>query len=303
MNILKPPGITSFGTVAWLRRILDIRKVGHTGTLDPLAAGVLPICVGKGTKIIQFLPEGEKEYIFELKLGQSTDTLDLEGEITAESENWKDLTEAEIITVIKSFIGPQEQVPPMYSAISYNGKRLYQLAREGKEVEREARDINIFSLDILEMQLPFVRIKTRCSRGTYIRSLVRDIGQRLSAEAVMSFLLRTASGPFKLEETWAPGEVEDIVENEQDASRILSNLTTYLELPELKIIPEAHIKATNGTELFISDLVKNNFIENLEHDQKIILYGEDNLFISICKVNLEEEFSLEHEKVFNIKEN
>ncbi|MBF8436661.1 tRNA pseudouridine(55) synthase TruB [Halanaerobiaceae bacterium Z-7014] len=301
LNLLKPPGISSFGMVGWLRRVLDMRKIGHTGTLDPLAAGVLPLCAGKATRIIQFLPEGKKTYICDMKLGISTNTLDLEGKITDRDESWKELKPAIIMDVFKSFQGKIEQVPPMFSAINYKGKRLYQLAREGKEIERESRDVEIFDLEILEINLPNIRFKVTCSKGTYIRSLVRDIGKKLDTEAVMIFLLRTRSGPFDIKNALYPEELErNLTENNRE--KIFIPLTEYLDFPKLKIKSDAFIRATNGAFLYKEDLLNLNGYE-FNKDDDIILY-DDDLFISICQVDFEDgRYVLKPDKVFNIEEN
>ncbi len=297
---MKPPGISSFGMVGWLRRVLDMRKIGHTGTLDPLAAGVLPLCVGKATRTIQFLPEGRKTYICEMKLGISTNTLDLEGKVTARDNSWQDLKNELIIDTFKNFEGQIEQIPPMFSAINYNGKRLYQLAREGKEIERDSRDIEIFDLEIFEINLPVIRFKVTCSKGTYIRSLVRDMGENLNTEAVMTFLLRTESGPFKIKNSLYPKELE-LNLNVKDKDKIFIPLTGHLDFPKLKINSEAFIRATNGAFLYKEDLLELNGYE-FNKDDDVILY-DDDLFISICQVDFEEDrYVLKPDKVFNIEE-
>ncbi|MFW6382065.1 MAG: tRNA pseudouridine(55) synthase TruB [Bacillota bacterium] len=300
LNLLKPPGISSFGMVGWLRRVLDMRKIGHTGTLDPLAAGVLPLCVGKATRIIQFLPEGSKTYICEMKLGISTNTLDLEGKIIARDSSWEELKSEFVIEIFNKFQGQIEQIPPMFSAINYKGKRLYQLAREGKEIERESRDVIINDLKILNINLPVIRFMVTCSRGTYIRSLVRDLGKSLNTEAVMTFLLRTESGPFKLKNSLYPKELEQKIDVKSN-NKIFTPLTKHLDYPKIKIKPEAYIRATNGAYLYKEDLMELNDYKFNKNDD-IILY-DDNLFISICQVDLEDDrYVLKPDKVFNIEE-
>jgi len=287
--------------VGWLRRVLDMRKIGHTGTLDPLAAGVLPLCAGKATRIIQFLPEGKKTYICDMKLGISTNTLDLEGKVTNRDESWKELNPEIFMDVFKSFQGKIEQVPPMFSAINYKGKRLYQLAREGKEIERESRNVEIFDLEILEINLPNIRFKVTCSKGTYIRSLVRDIGKKLDTEAVMIFLLRTRSGPFDIKDALYPEELERNL-RKNNREKIFIPLTEHLDFPKLKIKSDAFIRATNGAFLFEEDLLKLNGYE-FNKDDDVILY-DDDLFISICQVDFEDDrYVLKPDKVYNIEEN
>ena len=175
LNINKPEGWTSQDVVAKLRGRLHIRRVGHTGTLDPMATGVLPVCFGKATRIIEYYDDDFKTYEAEMKLGMVTDTLDITGTVLETKP--VDVSEEDVIQTIDSFRGWIIQIPPKYSALKVNGKKLYELAREGREVERKPRDIEIFSLDILEMQLPRVRFRVHCSKGTYIRTLCQDIGE------------------------------------------------------------------------------------------------------------------------------
>lgn len=194
INIYKPKGITSFDVVRELRKILKTSKIGHTGTLDPLATGVLPVCVGKATKIVDFLMEDYKIYKATLKLGVTTDTYDSEGKVVREDK--VNSNEAEIIDAVNSFIGEIDQVPPMYSALKVNGKRLYDLARAGIEIERESRKINIYYINITKIDIPYVSFEVKCSKGTYIRSLCFDIGEKLGCGANMTELERIATGSF-----------------------------------------------------------------------------------------------------------
>ncbi len=197
LNINKPLGISSFDVVRKIKKLAKEKKVGHGGTLDPEACGVLPVCIGRATKAIDFIMEGEKEYIAKVKLGVVTDTYDREGKVLRESK--VDSTEEEITKVINKFVGTIAQVPPMYSALKQNGKKLYELAREGKEVYREPRTVTIHSIDILSIDSPIIHIKVRCSKGTYIRSLCYDIGEELGCGAMMWELERTATGPFTID--------------------------------------------------------------------------------------------------------
>lgn len=207
INIYKEQGYTSFDVVAKLRGILKMRKIGHTGTLDPDATGVLPVVLGSATKLVDMLTDKKKEYIATLRLGITTDTLDITG--TVLSENTPDVSEGEVRDAILSFIGPQLQTPPMYSAIKVNGRKLYELAREGIEIERQKRSIEIFDIEILDMSLPDIRLRVECSKGTYIRSLCADIGDRLSCGAVMTSLMRTKSGDFAIDRAYTLREVEE----------------------------------------------------------------------------------------------
>lgn len=200
INIYKEAGYTSHDVVAKLRGILKQKKIGHTGTLDPAAEGVLPVCLGKGTKLCDMLTDKTKTYRAVLLLGLETDTQDTTGTVLQE-QSTESLTESEVRTAVESFVGPYAQMPPMYSALKVNGKKLYELAREGKEIEREARPVEIFSLTIEEIQLPRVTMSVKCSKGTYIRTLCHDIGEKLGCGGCMEYLLRTQVGPFYIEES------------------------------------------------------------------------------------------------------
>ncbi|MFL0249848.1 tRNA pseudouridine(55) synthase TruB [Clostridium neuense] len=197
INLYKPSGITSFEAVSKIKKISGEKKVGHTGTLDPLASGVLPICIGKATKIVDYIMQGEKTYKVKMKLGEKTDTYDKEGKVISEADVLCDLNE--VTDAIMSFRGEIMQIPPMYSALKVNGKRLYELARMGVEVERKARKINIYDIHIQGIDMPFVTFTVRCSKGTYIRSLCFDIGEKLGCGAVMYELERCASSIFTVD--------------------------------------------------------------------------------------------------------
>lgn len=195
----KPCGMTSHDVVSRVRRICRTRKVGHAGTLDPLATGVLPVAIGQGTKVLQFLLAADKSYRATLCLGVSTDTLDSEGEVVDRKELPDDTLER-LQQVVPDFIGQVEQVPPMYSALKKDGVPLYKLARQGKTVEREPRTVEISRLEILSVDLPFVEIEVDCSKGTYIRTLAQDLGDAIGCGAHITQLRRLRSGPFSIEE-------------------------------------------------------------------------------------------------------
>ncbi|MFX0549064.1 tRNA pseudouridine(55) synthase TruB [Hathewaya histolytica] len=192
----KPKGITSFGVVNKLKKITGLKKIGHTGTLDPLATGVLPICIGKATKAVNYLIKDDKEYIAQIKLGETTDTYDKEGKI--ELIRPINSSVQDIIKVLNSFKGNILQTPPKYSALKLNGKKMYELARAGVEFEVKKREVEIYSLEILDINLPFIEIKVHCSKGTYIRSLAYDIGENLGCGAHIYNLRRISSGNFNL---------------------------------------------------------------------------------------------------------
>lgn len=290
-NILKPPGISSFALIKKLRWLLEEKKAGHTGTLDPAAAGVLGVCFGKATKTIPFLDDRRKEYICEMRLGMSTDTLDLEGKLIKEDLNWNKIQPEDLMQIISKYKGKQEQIPPMYSALHYQGKRLYQLARRGIVVEREAREIEIFNLELLEINLPLIRFKAEVSRGTYIRSLVRDIASALNTNAVMTFLLRTKSGPFKLENTVTYEEIKE------KGTDILLKTYEPLDLPRYTIKDQEFKRAENGNYL-----TRENFVEDkieLEIGDYFLLFSENGKFLAISKFEIKDDYEIyQPHKVF-----
>ena len=209
INVYKEKGYTSFDVVAKLRGIFKQKKIGHTGTLDPDAEGVLPVCLGKATKVCDILTDKSKEYETVLLLGKTTDTQDITGTVLKEEE--VRVSEDEVRNAVLSFVGDYMQIPPMYSALKINGQKLCDLARTGKTVERQARPVQILSIDILEMVLPRVRMRVACSKGTYIRTLCQDIGDRLGCGGCMESLLRTQVSGFLLNDALKIGQVEELV--------------------------------------------------------------------------------------------
>ena len=207
--IHKEKGYTSHDVVAKLRGILHMKKIGHTGTLDPDATGVLPVALGKGTKLVDLLTDKEKTYEAVLHLGITTDTQDMSGTVLEEKP--VNVTEEEVRQVLESFVGNQLQVPPMYSALKVNGKKLYELAREGKSVERNARPVSFYEITPLEIKLPLVKLRVTCSKGTYIRTLCNDIGEKLGCGGCMEELLRSKVGSYSLDESHSLAEVEAAV--------------------------------------------------------------------------------------------
>lgn len=208
LNVYKEPGFTSHDVVAKLRGICKQKKIGHTGTLDPEASGVLPVCLGSATKLCELLTEKDKEYRAVMLLGCETDTQDTTGTVLSEHE--VTASEEEVRDAILSFTGPYDQIPPMYSALKVNGQKLCDLARAGKVVERKSRRITIHSIEIEDICLPRVTMKVFCSRGTYIRTLCHDIGQKLGCGGAMEKLVRTRSGRFGLEEAYKLSEIQKL---------------------------------------------------------------------------------------------
>lgn len=227
----KEPGFTSHDVVAKLRGICGQKKIGHTGTLDPAATGILPVCLGSATKLCDMLTDRKKEYVAELLLGVETDTQDTTGQVL--SRRAVTATEAEVRAACGRFVGDYAQVPPMYSALKVNGRKLYELAREGREVERQPRHVTIHELEILRLELPVVTFRAVCSKGTYIRTLCADIGAALGCGGVMQSLRRTAVGDFRLDAALTLGEVQRRKDRGELAEAILPVDSVFGECPAL----------------------------------------------------------------------
>ena len=226
-NVLKPPGMTSHDVIAFLRRALNTKKVGHGGTLDPDAAGVLPVFTGTATRLLEFAVEGRKQYLVEVTLGKQTDTGDDSGTVVKEM-SVPEFTEETLQKVLQSFLGKQKQLPPMYSAIKINGQKLYQMARKGVEVERELRDIEVYKLELLNFTATTLTLAVDCSKGTYIRVLGEDIATALGTCGTMSFLLRTQVGSYHLNESHTLQEIAA-----DPASCVEAPVTAVDHLPKL----------------------------------------------------------------------
>lgn len=266
----KPQGVTSHDVVGMLRKRFGTRRVGHTGTLDPLATGVLPVCIGNATRAADMLTESDKRYTAVLELGKRTDTLDIEGEILEEKP--VTVSEDEIRECIRGFVGEQEQLPPMYSAIKQNGKKLYELAREGREVKRELRHINIYSIDIVDIKLPTVTIDVLASKGTYIRSLCDDIGHSLGCGAVMTALRRTESAGFGIDEAYTI-EALDALDDISKALKPTDSL--FSDYPELRLNEKQERSIVNGVRMTWRDGIEG---------QRYRLYGPDGRFLCISVI-------------------
>ncbi len=229
INIYKESGYTSHDVVAKLRGILHTKKIGHTGTLDPMAEGVLPVCVGAATKLCEMLSDHDKVYEAGMILGKTYDTLDITGVIQEESVVMS--TESDIRKAVSGFVGGYEQTPPMYSAKKVGGKKLYDLARSGRTVERKPVFVKIHSIDVLSVDIPHVKIRVHCQKGTYIRSLIDDIGAVLGCGAAMESLVRTKVGDFVIKDAYRLSDIENAVNANKISSVImpLENLFTGLE--------------------------------------------------------------------------
>lgn len=247
INVYKEAGYTSFDVVARLRGILKIRKIGHTGTLDPAAVGVLPVCVGRATKVVDLLTDKDKEYETAMLLGVETDTQDMTGRVLSSRE--ADLSEDQVEEVIQSYVGEIFQIPPMYSALKVNGQKLCDLARKGVEVERKPRKVTIYGIEILAMDLPRVTMRVQCSRGTYIRTLCHDIGQTLGCGGAMESLTRTRVADFGLEDAHTIDEIQTMAQ-EGALDRILLPVDRlFLAAPAFSVTAEGAKLLANGNPL------------------------------------------------------
>ena len=247
VNIYKEKGYTSHDVVAVLRKVVGQKKIGHTGTLDPDATGVLPVCLGRATKVCELLTDHDKTYEALLLLGKTTDTQDISGEVL-EERNPGNLTEEEVRSCIESFIGEYDQIPPMYSALKVNGKKLYELAREGKTVERKSRKVQIHGIRILEMNLPHVRMEVDCSKGTYIRTLCHDIGEKLQVGGCMEELERTKVGRFLKEDAVTRDEVRQKMEQGEGAELFTPLDQIFAELPAVTVTDAKAWMSYNGND-------------------------------------------------------
>lgn len=286
INIYKQKGYTSHDVVAVVRKTLNTSKVGHTGTLDPEAQGVLPICIGKATKIAEYLTSQTKRYEAEVTLGVTTTTEDHTGEIVQTNEVIFDQQAIEL--AVNAFKGEYLQTPPMYSAIKVDGRRLYELAREGKTVERKSRLITIFDINILEYMPPNkIKIDVICSKGTYIRTLCVDIGQKLGCGAHMSALLRTQSGRFLIKDSITLDQLKDYKENNKIDGLLLNIDEALCDFSKLAT-KKSCIKALyNGNIIFENGIVQD--IYSLEVGQQVLVYDYEDKFVGIYKICVDDE--------------
>ena len=246
--INKPQGYTSQDVVSKVKKILNVKKAGHTGTLDPMATGVLPVLIGEYTKLSKYLIEHDKTYVAKLKLGLKTDTGDLEGNVIEEKEFDKSILEkSNVENVLKSFLGKQKQIPPMYSAIKINGKKLYEYAREGIEVEVEPRDIELYKLNLLSIENDEIEFEVSCSKGTYIRVVCEDIAKTLGTIGTMSSLNRTIVDKFNISQAITFEELESIIENID--SRLIKMENVFDHLPKLTLNKRKEDLFLNGVML------------------------------------------------------
>ena len=277
VNIYKEKGYTSHDVVAVLRKVVGQKKIGHTGTLDPDATGVLPVCLGRATKVCELLTDHDKTYEALLLLGKTTDTQDISGQVLEERDSG-DLTEEEVRSCIESFIGEYDQIPPMYSALKVNGKKLYELAREGKTVERKSRRVQIHGIRILEMNLPHVRMEVDCSKGTYIRTLCHDIGEKLQVGGCMEELERTKVGRFLKKDAVTLDEVRQKMEQGEGAELFTPLDQIFAELPAVTVTDAKAWMSYNGNDLPECFLLEK---EEWTDGQEVRVYDSRKNFIGL----------------------
>ena len=277
LNIFKNSGMSSFDVVRIVRKVACEKKVGHTGTLDPEAIGVLPVCLGKATKIIDYIMNDKKSYKVKFKLGVTTTTYDLEGEILSETDT-SNITVEETLEAINKFKGTYNQVPPMYSALKKNGVRLYELARKGIEVEREGRPITIYDIKDIEINLPYISMEVTCSKGTYIRSLCYDIGEELKVGACMTELRRTETSCFHERDSI---NIKDLT-SENIHNYIISIEDALKSYPKLKVNEGFSKLLINGVRVMDKRLTNEKIDNNILYR----VYDENDKFLGLGKREL-----------------
>lgn len=272
INIFKNKGMTSFDVVRIIKRLAKTKKVGHTGTLDPEACGVLPVAIGKGTKIIDYIMDSDKVYEVSFMIGEVRDTYDLEGKIISQKDT-SHLKNEDVLEAIENFTGEYLQVPPMYSALKQNGVRLYDLARQGIEVERKGRKVNIKSIENIDIKMPYVKMRVCCTKGTYIRSLCFDIGEYLKVGAVMTDLKRTKTSVFDEKNSV---NIADLTE-ENISKYIISIDDALSKYPKLTVKNKYAKLLQNGVNVFDTRFTTEEVLEN----ELYRVYNEENLFLGL----------------------
>lgn len=282
----KENGYTSFDVVAKMRRICGEKKIGHTGTLDPMATGVLPILIGNATKAQSLLPESDKEYEAALSFGITTDTLDITGKVLSQTES--NVKSEDLEAVLPQFRGDIMQLPPMYSAVSKDGVRLYELARKGLVTEREARPITVYKLDLLNFdeQLQSAQILVKCSKGTYIRSICDDIGQALGCGAVMTSLRRVTACGYTLDDAITLEKAKELSENGMLEEYLRPTESVFACYPSVKVTEAQAVRFKNGGGLMLS---RTDVDDNSENGAYYRVYNSSDVFLGLGYVNKEKE--------------
>lgn len=293
INVHKEKGFTSHDVVAKLRGILGQKKIGHTGTLDPDATGVLPVCLGKATKLCDMLTDKNKTYETVMLLGLTTDTQDISGTVI-DVQPTESLSEEQVKQVIQSFVGEYMQVPPMYSALKVNGKKLYELAREGIEIERKARPVSIFSIIIKEIDLPRVRMEVSCSKGTYIRTLCHDIGIKLGCGACMEELVRTKVSRFEIEDSITLVQIQ-LKKEAGELDEFITPIDAMFEQFEAVTLREEFVSFAYNGNMFLPKHLEEN--REFDDGDRVRVYNKSGEFIAIYRF-MKEKNIFQIEKMF-----
>ncbi len=286
MAVWKPEGWTSHDVVAKVRRLLKMKRIGHTGTLDPMVTGVLPLCLGRATRVVEYVQERPKAYEAVLQLGVATDTEDLTGTII-EQQSVHSITEKAVREVLERFQGEIEQVPPMYSAVKVDGKRLYELAREGKTVERKSRKVTIHDIELLNAKLdqekPTITFTVNCSKGTYIRTLCVDIGKALGVPAAMAHLTRTMSGGITKESCLTLDQIEQLQKDGNLEGHLIAADEAISHLERAVVPTSVGRLALLGQKI---SLTQGHMHGSDKHDGQLVrLYNEDHSFLGIFQID------------------
>lgn len=303
INVYKEKGFTSFDVVAKMRGMFHQKKIGHTGTLDPDAEGVLPVCLGRATKVCDLLTEKDKVYEAVLMLGIKTDTQDMTGQVLETSE--VNLSPENVRRTILSFTGDYDQVPPMYSALKVKGQKLCDLARQGITVERTARRVHIFDITISEIRLPEVRMTVHCSKGTYIRTLCEDIGERLGCGGCMKSLLRTRVSAFELKNAWKLSDLQKWLDSHEEGKEMpfLQSVDSIFQaLPALTVVEDCRKLLENGNKIPL-EFVRGGLLPgNMEAGAQYRLYNWKQGFTGIYKLGRGENgWELAPVKIFDME--
>ena len=280
LNINKPRGMTSFAVVRKVRYLSGIRKVGHAGTLDPIADGVLPICIGSATRVVEHIVSAPKAYRATVRLGEATDTYDTEGEVVAVGDA-SSIAREQVETALQSFVGDIQQTPPMFSALKHKGQPLYRYARAGKTVEREARTVSIYSLKLLKFETPIVEFECEVGRGAYLRTVAFDLGELLGCHGHLQGLTRTRSGPFSLEDAITLEELEAAAAA-GTWETLLHPADSVLESWHAALLNEEHTRDTRSGQLLILDPVRAEF-NQLDLETPCRAYSYDGEFLAILR--------------------
>lgn len=292
MNVYKERGFTSHDVVARLRGICQMKKIGHTGTLDPEAVGVLPVCLGSGTKLCDMLTDWDKEYIATLRLGVVTDTQDMSGRVLSQCDTNRlaSVAEEQVRDVIMGFVGDYDQIPPMYSALKVDGKKLYELARAGKEVERKPRRVRVKEIEICKIELPMVKMRVVCSKGTYIRTLCHDIGSKLGCGGAMESLVRSRVGIFGIEGALTLSELERL-RDEGKISDVIIPPDNVFAISRSVYVNEQGLKMVrNGNRLNAAQLIQTMQNMEFKDQEQVKVYDEKKRFYGIYAYHAAERF-------------